>query len=245
MFGRCSCASVSSAASTELRSLVLRVEPDHSAAKLYARPGRQRANQPIAAAAMIEFDVGPTGQCSGLRLHSIDRRMAGEFALIQSVQRTLTEVDRAEGRLVTAGGMHDLSLIRLGALRHRYFHLGGAAVWLRDLRDAHDDILEMIDPSGKAGAQVGDFLSGMCGSRPAAEENTQPFRRERAVAEFEAVRTMTAYLFLLSEQRQAIEPLAAGVVAIADMIWAKAETSPHLCSILDTELFETFAPLPF
>lgn len=232
-------------ASTELRGLVLRVEPDHSAATLYARPGRHRANQPIAAAAMIEFDVGLTNECSGLRLHSIDRRMAGEFALIQSVQRMLTDVDRAEGRLITAGGMHDLSLIRLGALRHRHFELGGAAAWLHDLRDAHDDILDMIDPTGKAGAQLGDFLSGLCGSRPAAGKNAQPRRRERVAAEFEAVRTMTAYLFLLAEQQQAVEPLATGVVAIADMIWARAENAPHLVPILESELFETFAPVPF
>lgn len=228
-----------------MRCLVLRVEPDHTGAALYARPGRHRAIQPIAAVAMIEFDIGPGGLCSGLRLRSIDKLMAGEFALIQSVQRTLTEVDRAEGRLVTAGGAHDLSLIRLGALRHRHFELGGAATWLRDLRDAHDDVLEMIDPTGKAGAQLGDFLSGLCGRRPATEKGTHPRRRERVAAEFEAVRTMTAYLFLLSEQQQAVEPLATGIAAIADMIWARAETSPHLVPILECELFETFAPVPY
>ncbi len=224
---------------------MLRVEPDHSATTLYVRPGQRRAPLPLAAAAMIEFELGSNGLCSDVRLHSVDKRMAGEFALIQSVQRTLTELDRAEGRLVTAGGMNDLSLIRIGALRHRHFPPGGAATWLRDIRDAHDDVLEMIDPSGTAGAQVGDFLTALCGTRPATEKGAQPRRRERVAAEFEAVRTLTAYLHLLAEQQHAVEPLAAGVVAIADMIWARAESSPHLVPILECELFETFAPVPF
>ncbi|TPG15782.1 hypothetical protein EAH87_15055 [Sphingomonas koreensis] len=228
-----------------MRGLVLRVEPDHSSAALYARAGRRRVRQPIAAAAMIEFEIDSFGLCSEVNLHSIDTRMAGEFALILSVQRKLSELENAGGRLVTFGGMNDLSLIRLGALRHRHFLSGGAAAWLRDIRDAHDDVFEMIDPSGKAGANVADFLPGLCGRRPAADKLAGPRRRERVMAEFEAIQVLTAYLYLLSEQHQSVRPLAVGVVAISDMIWARSRTLPHLFSMLDTELFETFAPVPF
>lgn len=223
---------------------MLRVEPDHSTATLYARPGR-RARQPIAAAAMIEFELSPTGLCSGLTLQSIDKRMAGEFALILSVQRKLSDLDLKGGRLVTFGGAQDLSMIRLGAFRHRHFLLGGAAAWLVDTKDAHDDVFEMMDPGRKAGPEVADFLASICGRRPAAEQAAGPRRRERVAAEFEAVRTLTAYLYLLSEQQRAIGPLAVGVAAIADMLLARSRTLPHLMPILDTELFEIFAPVPF
>lgn len=53
---------------------------------------------------MIEFELGPTGLCSGIKLHSIDKRMDGEFALIRSVQRRLSDLDLVNGRLVTFGG---------------------------------------------------------------------------------------------------------------------------------------------
>ncbi len=224
---------------------MLRVEPGNSTAALYRRAGHRGVRQPIAAAAMIEFEIGQSGLCSALKLHSIDQRMAGEFALIRSVQRKLRDLDLAGGRLVTFGGSHDLSMIRLGALRHRHFIPGGAAAWLHDIRDAHDDVFEMIDPSGNAGASVAEFLAGLCGRRPGAEQVPGPRRRERTTAEFEAVRALTAYLYLLSEQQQAIEPLAVGVAAIADMLWAKASALPHLLPILETELFEIFAPVPF
>lgn len=228
-----------------MRALVLWVEPDHSTATLYARPGGERMRQLIAATAMIEFELGESGLCSRIKLHSVDQRMAGEYAMIRAVERRLIELDRVGGRLVTFGGAHDLSLIRLGALRHRHFPLGGAAAWLRDIRDAHDDVSEMMDPTGKARAQVGDFLSGLCGGRPATDKQAGPRRRERVIAEFEAVRTLIAYLYLLSEQQQGIEPLAAGVMAIADMIWGRFGSLQHLLPMLDTELFETFAPVPF
>lgn len=194
---------------------------------------------------MLEFELGPSGLCSDLNLHSIDEQMAGESAVILSVQRKLSELESAAGRLVTFGGMHDLSLIRLGDLRHRHFVLGGAAAWLRDLRDAHDDVSEMIDPTGKARAHVADFLSGLRGRPAVADKTAGPRRRERISAEFEVIQTLIAYLYLLSEQQQAVEPLAVGIAAIADLIWARSRTLPHLIPILDTELFETFAPVPF
>lgn len=103
----------------------------------------------------------------------------------------------------------------------------------------------MIDPSGKAGPDVTESLSGLCGRRPAVDRAAGSRRHERTTAEFEAVRTLTAYLNLLSEQQREIEPLAVGAAAIADMLWARSRSLPHLLLILGTELFEIFAPVPF
>lgn len=245
MSGSRSCASASSATSPDLRGLVLHVEPDHSAATLYARPGRERARQPIAAAAMLEFDLDQSGLSSNVVLHSVDERIAGEFALVRSVERRLAELDRAGGRLVTCGGQNDLTMIRMGVFRHRDFALAGALTWLRDEKDAHDDVLEMINLPTAAGAQVAEFMAGVCGARPAPDESAGPRRRERAKAEFDAVQTLTAYFFLLAERERSLRPLACGVAAIAEMICGRMETAPHLAAILNSDLFETLAPPVF
>ncbi|HEX4694469.1 hypothetical protein [Sphingomonas sp.] len=220
--------------------MALRVEPERPGIGPTHDGGRRHPT--IAAVAMLDVTVEASGACRLMALHGLHRETAGEYALVAASERCLAGLQRSDGRLVTAGGRLDLTLLRLGALRHRHFRPGGAASWLKDLRDAHDDVIEMLDPFTAAKRETRRFAEMVAGRwSGAAVAGPRPL----AQAQLAVVRTAVTYLHLLAEQRSDPTPLVTGVGALAELILERAAIAPHLAPVLESALFTALAPHPF
>jgi hypothetical protein len=193
---------------------------------------------------MLDFDLDDSGTVLSSSLHGLHRDTAGEYALIASSERRLLDLRRSGGRLVTAGGGNDLAILRIGALRHRHFQLSAAATWLRDPNDAHDDVMEMLDPDRSARVEARRFIDRVAG-RWLLPATTYPRPGSLVRAELAAIRTMLVYLHLKCEHQTTSTPLTSGVEMLAAMIASRAPMVPHLASILNSPLFAAHAAQPY
>ncbi len=212
----------------------------------YRGPVRSLVCEGIVAVAMLEFDLDDEGLCSNFSLESMDRRMAGESAVVVKAERKLAALQKSEGALIMHHGRRDLAALRLAALRHFHFSIGGAVDWLIDAHGGYFDLVTMLcsgtGEEEEFGALVDRFGGGLKSPRTMP---VGPVRRERVMAEVNVVQAMMIYLHLLAEIRRSFQPLSLGMMALTDFISSKSSSAPHLAQLLETEVFKTFDTIPF
>ena len=234
---------------TVRRGLVLDVETriDRRALQASGRNSHPRgmptALQVIVAAATLSFDVDADGICRSLDLRSADCVRAGEGALCRLLDRELARVHGGGGVLVTFNDGHDLSMVRLATLRHRHFQSAGAASWIHDVQERHEDL--MLDLSGAVGARwtsLADLSAALGIHAPGEVSLGKPvIGVEHAKCETDVIATMALYLHVLSERHRSERPLREGIPALADLIDKRLERSPNLRTALCGRLFQAYA----
>lgn len=216
------------------------------AERQYRSPVRSLVCEGIVAVAMLEFEVDQEGFCSNFSLESMDRRMAGESAVVVKAERKLAALLKNEGALIMHHGRRDLAALRLAALRHFHFSIGGAVNWLIDDQGGYFDLVTMLASGTGEEDEFRDLVARFGGGLKSPQTlPVGPVRRERVTAEVNVVQAMMVYLHLLAEIRRSFQPLSHGMMALTDFISSRSSSSPHLIQLLETEVFKTFDTIPF
>lgn len=229
------------------RGLVLDVETriDRRSLQVSGRRATPRGMptglQVIVAAAMLTFDLHADGSCGGYELRSSECAGSGERTLVRLLDRELARLHDEGGTLVTFNGGHDLSMVRLAMLRHRAFATDGAARWIAD-GSRHEDL--MLRLAGEQGrwASLADLSAALGLHAPGEVVLGAPVTTlEVAKCELDVVATMALHMHLLSERQGADTALRTGIPALAAMVEARLDRSPHLRSALAGRLFQEYA----
>lgn len=218
------------------RSLVLDVETRIDRASL-ATSGRSSAPrdmpaplQVLTAAAMLSFDLDPSGAFSGFRLDSLE---AGERDVAAMAERALADVHAGGGELVTFNGVHDLGVVRFALLRSRQLGGGGAARWLADGDGRHRDLM----PEASAGGRWPRLVDVAAGLRFAPLRLLGGPLDGAGKAELDVALTMLLHIHLVAERMGDAKVLARGALTFGRFLAGAAPKRPHLSAILDSPLY--------
>jgi hypothetical protein len=191
--------------------------------------GIPRGLQGISAGAILSFEIDSAGVCGNYALSSADAETGGERRVVRFLQNELTRLHRQGGSLITFNGGHDLSAIRVAALRLREFGNAGATEWLRRPAERHFDLMHALADEPSLRPRLSDLavaLGLLCSSE--AVVGKLRVSRERAKCEVDVVLTMGLHLHLLAEGRTdqgTFRGSAAGLLEVAERL---AVDRPHL-----------------
>jgi hypothetical protein len=191
--------------------------------------GIPRGLQGITAGAILSFEMDAAGICRNYALSSTSVETGGETRVVRFLQNELTRLHRQGGRLITFNGGHDLSAVRIAALRLREFGNAGATEWLRRPAGRHFDLMHALAEEPSLRPRLSDLAVALGLFSPSdASVGKLRVSRERAKCEVDVMLTMGLHLHLLAEGRAdqgTFRRSAAGLLEVAERL---AVDRPHL-----------------